>query len=152
MAKSQTRRTVSLARPLYDAATTVAAKRGIPLSQLVADGLRAVGVNVETSHRPLADAEKATNARVASSAFSSLDELAAAKTAPPVTVDAKWCATCLLVRPPYTLEDGRAMCGVCSGEHPRSGRYSFASSRGNATTNTASVVGDGNRSTTGRRA
>lgn len=53
MALKQTRRSVSLNRALYDAATAFAAERQITLAQLVADSLRAQGVDApEQRHMP----------------------------------------------------------------------------------------------------
>jgi hypothetical protein len=57
MSKVQTRRSVSLNRSLYDAATAFAAERQITLAQLVADSLRAQGVSApEQRHVPRATA------------------------------------------------------------------------------------------------
>lgn len=119
MARKQTRHAVSLPDTMYKAAIERAEVLGIPLAQLVCKGLRAMGVRVDTDHRPLEDAKKASAAR------RTLDDVARERTAAPKEVTAPFCASCLKVRPPYKLVDGSAMCGVCSDEHPRSGRCSF---------------------------
>jgi hypothetical protein len=49
MAKKQSRRSVSLNRALYDAAAELADTQGITLAQLVADSLRAAGVNAPST-------------------------------------------------------------------------------------------------------
>lgn len=63
MAKIQTRRSVSLNRQLYDAATATAAKRGVSLAQLVADSLRAAGVKAPSTHVPVELVQRAVRAR-----------------------------------------------------------------------------------------
>ena len=63
MALKQTRRSVSLNRQLYDAATAVASERGVPLAQLVADALRAAGVKAPSTHIPVALVQRAIKAR-----------------------------------------------------------------------------------------
>jgi hypothetical protein len=49
MARKQTRRTVSLPRPLYDAALLVAHAQGIPLAQFVVEAIRKAGVKAPDS-------------------------------------------------------------------------------------------------------
>lgn len=51
MAKIQTRRSISLARPVYDAIAIAASVRGVSMAEYVTDLVRAAGVEIpETVH------------------------------------------------------------------------------------------------------
>jgi len=64
MSRIQSRRTVSLARPLYDAARERAESEGRTLSQYVADALRAAGVEApETVHVTPEEAKRAVRGK-----------------------------------------------------------------------------------------
>lgn len=67
MANKQTRRSVSLNRELYKAATAEARRRGITLSELVAESLRAAGVDAPAQwHFTPAKARKTAKAKIVS--------------------------------------------------------------------------------------
>lgn len=64
MAKKQTRRSVSLNRDAYVAASKEAFRRGMTLSQLTTEGYRALGIKLpETHHAPLEVAQKAADGK-----------------------------------------------------------------------------------------
>lgn len=172
MAKKQTRRTVSLSRATYDAATEAAARAGVATSEWVTNLIRAACPELQPQRhasaqpatpewtmdtfRAAIDAKRGVTVRKMTDEArqlpprADLDALAAKRKLTarhdgiaPGTL----CAIC--VEDPATHReqidaDGPlyAICDGCAQESPRSGRYSFSGGRGDRV---LGASGDGNK-------
>ncbi len=146
MSKTQTRRAISFARPIYDAVFAAAAEAGVPAAQWLTDLIRTAIPGLPSTYhtgvQPSLEGYRAHRKAVHKMTAEQVDAVIRP------TIDAPWCAVCLSETGPFYAEPlGRdnaivAVCDPCSGESPRTGRYGFSGDRGDRVLGAA---GDGNR-------